>query len=116
MKGLLKRSILAGMLALGCVTFASCEKEVPNTPTNTPSNAFQKYRGYIVLNEKGVYTLHKGVEYTIAGNYVSSSIPGVDLDCRDYDIRTNQFVNYPTKPNEDAYDHICDECFPHGLE
>ena len=122
MKGILKKigyglvlasSVFAVFSLTSCDPYGTEERKTTGVTTNDKSTFLTD--NYIVVEENGETTLHKGdvttfYEYGSKTRW-SHAIPSLKFDCAENEIFTSQFVAYgKEKPSEEKYDHECEEC------
>ena len=118
MKGKLKKMImlgLAGAVALGAtVGLVGCNDKVDNAfEDNELRTIISNKNVYIVVNENGTETLHKGDVINkgyYMGNYTGYALLPTILkfNCGK-ELQTYQFVAYTQGcPTKDKYDKVCD--------
>lgn len=98
--------MLCGVLCAGCVAGAVILKtnERPKDPYQ-PEKIQHKDK-YIVLEQNGVDTLHKGS--VTFSKYADNQYY---FDCGDSPMSGSPNSIYDKMPQEDHYDEVCDDCF-----
>lgn len=111
MKGRIKKLIpvvlLSAATALSALGLAGCSNNEDKSSYYhfvTDSNAYIIYNG----------TLHKGDLYYKGSTFVATqtTMPTFETDCGMTRTTMDCVVSPSEIPEEDEYEHICEECFP----
>lgn len=110
-KKILKNLMVVAACATVATAFAGCSDDGQNNIRVYDAVYFQDI--YMVVEENGQHTLHKGDagrRSDSGTNEVSGDVPILYLDCGE-ELYTSQFVGYKTEPSVDKYDTKCELCF-----
>ena len=118
MKKILKKTLTLGAVATAAISLASCGIDYgEHENENFFKGEFEVAKDqYIVVEENGVNTLHKGSLYSpyhdvkggVYTGYGHSFTPILKFNCGET-LQTYEFVLYFDKcPKEEKYDKICD--------
>ena len=103
-QGLLKK-IAAGLMVVGIAAYAMANLTACNIPLKTSG---AEYR-YVVTEENGENVLH---EVECVKGYEDNDTLHLETECCKNSIGTssNKAVLYKNKPEEKAYDRVCEHC------
>lgn len=109
----LKKFIALSLASIFCVGTASvlagCDGEKTDSG-NLIYSITSLSNAYIVVNENGVDTLHKGtlIERAWGNSYGGAMTPILKFNCGK-ELQTSQFIAYTQGcPSEEKYDEVCD--------
>jgi len=114
MKKRLIALMCAGVIGLsmaGCSSIQENIEDLANNPLNENSQDIIYADKYIVLDENGCSTLHKGDVYLGYGAGLVEGCKVHKFDCGEEIYCTYPYRVSDTIPKETAYDEVCEDCF-----